>query len=118
MATVGLPKQLNSGAGTDTQAGTTATTLYTVPASTTAVVQTVTLCNTSASAITISLYRVPSGGTAGVANQVINSYSLAANETRFLDELRWGLSAGTMIQASAQIANVVTIFLDGVEVAN
>jgi hypothetical protein len=116
MATVGLPKQLNSGTGTTTQAGTTATTLYTVPASTTAVIQTVTLCNTSASAVTVSLYRVPSGGTAGAANQAINAYSLAANETRFLDELRWGLASGTMMQASAGTANVVTIFLDGVEV--
>lgn len=106
-------KQLNAGS---TVPGTSAASIYTVPASTTGVVQTITLCNTTASAATITLYRVPSGGTAGASNMVMNAYSVTAGNTVILDNLRWSLPASSTLQALQGTASAIAIYVDGVEV--
>lgn len=59
--------------------GTTLSTLYTVPASSTLLVKDFDICNTTTAAITITVHFVPSGGTAGAANMIVPAYSLPAN---------------------------------------
>lgn len=80
--------------------GTTLSTLYTVPASSTLLVKDFDICNTTASAIAITVYFVPSGGTAGTANMIVPSYSLPANAM-----MQWSgtqvLNAGDFIQVIA-----------------
>lgn len=56
----------------------TLTTRYTVPASTRTLVKDITICNTSTTASnTISIYLIPSGGTAGATNILISNIQLA-----------------------------------------
>jgi hypothetical protein len=106
------PKQLNTG---NTVPGTSVGTIYTVPASTNTAVQTITMCNTTSADATITLYRVPSGGTAGAANMVLNVYKVTAGNTIILDNLRWVLPTGATLQALQGTASAITIYVDGVE---
>lgn len=60
---------------------TTNTTVYTVPAATKAIIKNCLMCNTTASAITVRVFAVPNGGSAGVSNALLYDYSIPANET-------------------------------------
>lgn len=56
------------------------TTRYTTPASTRTLVKDITICNTSTtSTLTVSVYLIPSGGSAGVTNILISNVSIAPN---------------------------------------
>jgi len=56
------------------------TTRYTVPASTRTLVKDITVCNTSTTtAISVSVYLVPSGGTAGATNILISNIQIPAS---------------------------------------
>lgn len=60
--------------------GVALTTRYTVPASTRTLVKDITICNTSTTAATsISVYLVPSGGTAGATNILISNATIPPN---------------------------------------
>ena len=76
------------------------TTLYTVPASTRTFVKNIDIVNTTAGALTIDIYFVLSGGSAGTTNALFYLYSLAANTN-----LQWTgsqiLDAGDTIQIKA-----------------
>lgn len=80
--------------------GTTLSTFYTVPASSTLLVKDFDICNTTAATITITMYLVPSGGTAGSSNMIVPAYSLPANAM-----MQWAgtqvLNAGDFIQIVA-----------------
>lgn len=60
-------------------------TIYTVPnsssAGTTAVIKEIVLCNTSGSAVTVTMSLKIKNVTVGTSNNFLNSFSLAANET-------------------------------------
>lgn len=59
------------------------------------------LVNTTAAAVQASVYLVPSGGAAGVANAVISARTIAPGETYFCPELiGQGLNAGGSVWAS------------------
>jgi glucose-6-phosphate dehydrogenase assembly protein OpcA len=60
---------------------TTATTLYTVPASTSTVVSTITVCNQAASAATFRIAVRPAGATLAAVHYVAYDVALAANDT-------------------------------------
>lgn len=60
---------------------TAATTQYTTPAARQDVIKDIELCNTTASAITATVNVVPSGGSAGTANQIFSSISIPGNQT-------------------------------------
>jgi hypothetical protein len=96
--------------------GTTATTVYTVPASNSVKIATGALCNTTASAVTVSLSVVASGGTASASNQIISGYSLAANDTLSLGDYLGGtfLGDGDFISVTASTGNAVVVWLSGV----
>lgn len=90
-----------------TAAATSSTTLYTVPANTTAVVTNIVVANTSASAQTFTLTLD------GVA--VISGASIAANSSAFFD-LKQVLATTKIIAGSAS-ATSVTFHISGVEIA-
>lgn len=105
------PKRLVSGS----QIAATATTYYTAT-NVKARIDAMTLTNTTAGAITVDLHLVPSGGTAGVTNQILDGYSVAANASYVVKEAigHW-VEAGGTIQALASSATSVTIVASGVE---
>lgn len=73
------------------------TTIYTVPASTRALVKDIDICNTTGGALTVNLHLVPSAGTAGTGNALLYGTSINANTT-----LQWTgvqvMNAGDTIQ--------------------
>lgn len=88
-------------------AATTNTTLYTVPASTTAIVTNIAVANTAATAATFTLNL---NGTA-----LLSGVSIAANTTAIFD-LKQTLVATQTISGSAS-ATTVNFHISGVEVA-
>lgn len=108
------PKILYSGQ----LAATTDATLYTVPTSGSTVIKHGTVCNISASSVTITAISVvPSGGTASGVHRVVSGYVLAANDTLSLTDYLAGccLSAGDSIHAQAATAAALDIIITGVE---
>jgi hypothetical protein len=83
-----------------------------VPASTTWIVKQIVLCNTTGSAVTVSLSVVPSGGTGGAANRIVGGLSLAANETRIFD-LALVMVTGDFITGVAGTTTAVTCHIHG-----
>jgi hypothetical protein len=63
---------------------TTATTLYTVPAGTSAVLSTITICNQAASAATYRIAVRPAGATLAAQHYVAYDIAIAANDTTAL----------------------------------
>jgi hypothetical protein len=78
----------------------TTATIYNVPALTQAYIKDIDICNTTGSAITINIYLVPSGASAGTSNALYYGYSVAANSV-----LQWRglqiLNAGDFVAVSA-----------------
>lgn len=105
-----IPAKLGRGA-VDTSP--TVTTVYTVPTLTRALVKTIDLCNTSATTLTVTVYLVESGGTAGAANTIIPGITIVANGI-----FQWTgtqvLNAGDKIQATAS-GSGITINTSGAE---
>lgn len=96
-------------------AGTSATTVYTVPANSTVKIATATLCNSSAAAVAVTVNLVKSGGTAGVGNRIVSAYSLAAGNTFNLTEFLAGamLAEGEFISVTAGAGAAITVALTG-----
>lgn len=89
-------------------------TVYTVPALSAVKISSACLCNTTSSAVTVSVSLVPSGGTAGVTNRVVNAYSLAANDSMVLTEILGAmLDAGASINVNTSTANAVNAAITG-----
>lgn len=96
-------------------ATTSATTVYTVPASSAVKVATATLCNTSASAVTVSVSVVPSGGSVDGTHVVVSSYSLAGNDSMSITEIVGALlDAGAFVSITCSTGAVITYLLTGV----
>ena len=75
------PTRLTGPAAFATSAGDMYTVPYTSGQTTTTVIKEIVLCNTSASAQTVTLYLKPYGVTVASSHIFINSLTLAANET-------------------------------------
>jgi len=69
-----IPIQLGQAAITGSVA-----TLYTVPTATRTYLKDINICNTTGGAITVNVYLVPSGGSAGTGNALLYGLSVAAN---------------------------------------
>lgn len=91
----------------------TVTTFYTVPTLKRAIVKTMDICNTTAAALTVTVYLVESGGSPGAANTLVPGVTVAANGM-----FQWSgsqiLNAGDTIQATASGAGC-TINVSGGE---
>lgn len=78
------------------------------------IIKRVVFSNVTATAATITVWRVPTGGTAGATNQIISVQSVAANSTYLAPELaNMVLNGGDVIQALASVAATVDIFGSG-----
>lgn len=95
---------------------TSATTVYTVPASTTVKIATATLCNTSASAVVVVTFQLLAAGqTADGTHAVISGYSLSAGDTLSLRDYLGGamLATGEAISITAGTANLLDVVITG-----
>lgn len=112
MAVIGKPFSAGS------QIANSNTTYYTAGSGIRSRVEKATICNTDSSARTFSLYLVPTGGSAGVTNQLIDTRSVNVDETITISELigQW-LAPGDFIVAVASAASALTLRISGVEVS-
>ena len=74
--------------------GTTDTTLYTVPASSTAKVTQLVICNTTATAATLDFSIIPPAGTTDGTHKLLSAYSVAANDVVIVDLAQYLDAAG------------------------
>ena len=90
------------------------TTLYTVPASTTAAIKVCKLVNSSASARTVNIYIKRSGST---SRRVIpkDMTFAAGSEAECVDGDPWELSTGDIIEGDASAATEIDYFISGAE---
>lgn len=87
---------------------------YTAPALTKAVVKNANVCNSTGGAISLTLYLVPSGGTADATNILISARSIAAGAVdRCPEVVNQVIEAGGSLQALG--ANL-TLVASGVEI--
>jgi hypothetical protein len=97
---------------------TTATTIYTVPASSRSKVASFSLTNVTASAVTVSVSVVPSGGTVDGTHQILSGYSLAANDTISHEDVLAAikgamLPTGAFVSVTAGTANAIDYLCTG-----
>jgi hypothetical protein len=78
------------------------------------VIHSMTFCNTDSSSRTVTCHLVPSGGSASVANMILDAVSIATTAT-FTDLALRCLSPGDFITAFASTASVVSFRVDGFE---
>lgn len=72
-------------------------------------VTTMYLCNYSATDRTVSVYLVPSAGTAGDSNIIYKDVPIAAGDTYIIDTERLVLANGDSVQALASATTSVTM---------
>ena len=86
-------------------------TLYTVPASTQAVIKSITLYNTNTTAETVGIFILKSGGT----SRQISGGSLVASGGYMIDDTEYTLAAGDIIQGITTTALKVDFTISGIE---
>lgn len=91
-----------------------ATTLYTVPASTTTYVRSIILSNDTTSAVTATIHLVPTGGSADATNILINAKAVPTDGSPLI--FNFGedcvvLEAGDTIRGLASTASQVNYFI-------
>lgn len=93
------------------------TTLYTVPASSTYKVQSLSLCNRHSTTLRVQVYVIPSGATLNVRHCIVRNLDMAFWETVSLQTIVAGmmLGEGDKISVNASVANVLSVHLSGVE---
>jgi len=95
---------------------TTYETAYTVPTSTSAVISTIALCNTTPSAYTVRLCVVPSGGTPSANNALMYDTSIPANTIVPLT-IGITLATGDSIRLASPMSGWITTHVFGSEIA-
>jgi hypothetical protein len=91
---------------------TSVTTLYTVPASTRTLLKEFSIANTTAAAINVRVFLVPSAGSAGTSNAFLYDVSIPANNTIQYNGIEV-LNAGDTIQIQAASAGLTIIASGG-----
>lgn len=95
---------------------TSAAIYYTAPSNTYAVIKQMSLSNTTASAVTVTIYLVNDAGAPSAADQLITAKALAANETWVAYQANGQvLEPGYTIQALCSAATSVTLKVSGIE---
>ena len=94
------------------------TTVYTVPALTTALVKKVIVSNNTALSGTVKLHHVPSAGSASALNVILPTTALAANE-HGVDDAPFAMAAGDFIVAVGDntAGHDINISIYGLEVS-
>ena len=88
--------------------------VYTAGAVKQAVVKELFLCNQNAAPVTITVYYVPSGGSAGGSNTLYSAYTLQAGETQRFSTSTV-LLPGDFISWLASVASAVVGRISGIE---
>jgi hypothetical protein len=101
--------------GQSSPSATTLTTLYTVPSSTQAVCSTLTICNTTAAAMTYRVAVRPAGASIATQHYIVSDSSVAAYDSVFLT-LGISLAATDVVSVYAS-ATGAAFGLFGVEIA-
>lgn len=96
------------------QASTSETTIYTVGSGLQAIVKQIVLANVTSSAAVYSVSIVPSGGTAGVTNRILEQVSIPANSTVNFD-LSQVMDTGDFISIKQGTSSACTATVSGVE---
>lgn len=96
-------------------ATTSATSVYTVPSGKTAKVAQGTVCNTSGSTVNVTVSLLKSGDTADSTHAVISGYPLAAGDTIALKDYIGGAMLAELeaISVTASTANVIDVVITG-----
>lgn len=89
-------------------------TIFTATA--TDIVKIIWLCNNTASDVTVSLYIVPSGSTAGIANIILNAVTVPANDFTQISTYMPMETTGDTVQALCSTQTAATISLFGASV--
>jgi hypothetical protein len=93
---------------------TSAVAYITGPANSQVIVKRAVFNNTTAGAVTFTVYRVPSGGSVGTGNQIISARSISAGGTDLAPELaNMVLNAGDTVQALASAGTSINMFASG-----
>lgn len=96
------------------QLSTSYATIYTCPAGKRAYVKDINLCNTHSGNSNAFVALVPSGGSAGVSNEIISSFQMASRSV-----YRWTglqiLNEGDTIQVKGSDVNHINVFVSGAE---
>ncbi len=92
------------------------TTIYTVPAATTALIRKVQVSNNGTSTATAKLHHVPSGGSADATNVILPTTTMGPNE-HGADDAQFAMATGDTIVAYGDGSNTVTINIYGLEVS-
>ena len=100
MPTVYRPAQVQGTASTGTY-----TTLYTVPASTEAIVSSIVICNTAGAAATYRIGITTTAGTPAASEWIVYDASVAANDSVFLT-VGACLNAGKVVRVSSSATTV------------
>jgi myosin-crossreactive antigen len=92
--------------------------VYTVGAGKAAKLATLILCNVSASAVTVSVAVVKSGGSVDGTHRILSGYSLAGGATATLDDIAgmW-LGDGDLVSINASAATSIDVTLTGLELS-
>lgn len=94
------------------------TVVYTVPAATTTIIDKFTATNTDGSSQTLNVNIIPSGGSVGASNLILDAVSIATLVCRDCSELQNQiLNAGDKISVKASIASKIVIRASGRECA-
>lgn len=105
-----LPKRLVDGA----QLTAAAVTYFTVPDNSLTTISALSVTNTTATARTVTVYLVPSGGAAGAANVICSARVVAPGETyNVAGAIGQTLAAGGTIQAMSDTAAALTLVASG-----
>jgi hypothetical protein len=97
-------------------ADTATATLYTVPSLTQAVTSTISVTNVTATPYNVSVYVVPSGGTASADNALVYAAELGANTLQTFT-LGITLAAGDSIAVQSSFASFATYQVFGQEIS-
>jgi hypothetical protein len=99
-----------------TQPGTSYASVYAVPAATSCIVKEIIVCNTTGTAVVLDISFVPSGGTAGVANNVVSQEQIGAYST-VIFTFSSVLPTGAFVSARANVAASLTLTASGIQFA-
>lgn len=92
------------------QLTTVAQTAYTATTGVTATVNNLSLTNTSASPVAVTLYRVPSAGSPSASNTLLSAFSLSAGQTYVPPQaIGLQLDQGMSLQALASAGSAITL---------
>ena len=90
--------------------------VYTVPASTTAVLKELVLVNITTTTQTVTVHCIPSGDSAGVANMLMNAVAVAPNS---FEPVSFGqvLATGDKISILASATSSIVVHGSGIEIS-